>query len=90
MSWRVIRHQSSVVNLDAMHPLLVDARMIPNRLGIRDVRLLADWGFVDMWLLTVLQAYGWHYRVRSKQQLWITDTQGKPMGKVGTVLSQHG
>ncbi len=90
MSWRVIRHQSSVVNLDAMHPVLVDARMILNRLGIRDVRLLADRGFVDMRLLTVLQAYGWHYRIRAKQQLWITDTQGKPLGKVGTVLSQHG
>lgn len=90
LSWRVIHHQSSVVSLDVMHPVLVEARTILNRLGLRDVRLLADRGFVDVRLLTVLQAYGWHYRVRAKQQLWITDAQGKTLGKLGAVLSQHG
>jgi hypothetical protein len=90
LSWRFIQHQSSVVNLEAMHPVLMEARTILNRLGLRDVRLLADRGFVDIRLLAVLRAYGWHYRIRAKQQLWITDTQGKLLGKVGAVLNQHG
>lgn len=90
LSWRVIQHQSAAVSFEALHPVLWEARTALQRAGIRQVRLLADRGFVDTRLLGLLRAYGWHFRVRIKQHLRVVDAQGNALGQVQQVLSQHG
>lgn len=75
VSWRVISHQSSSIDLKVYQGLLKRAaHLMPPGVS---VRFLADRGFADTKLMSYLtQELGWHYRIRLKEDCWVI-RQGK-------------
>lgn len=70
IGWRVLAHPSSSVSFEVYRPLLQRvSRLVPA--GV-EVRFLADRGFADTQLMGYLKGeLGWHYRIRSKNDLWV-------------------
>lgn len=85
---QVIEHHSAQVSLTQLLPVLTEAQTLLERVGITDVRLLADRGFCDTKLMDWLSTAGWHYRIRIKSNLILAAPSNKRLGKVNDVRLQ--
>jgi hypothetical protein len=91
LAWRVLRHASSVVSAKEIRPVLASVQCLLMHLpGIEEVCINADRGFCDQQLMADFTAYGWHWNIRGKGQLYLFDAQGRALGRVREQLSVHG
>ena len=45
---------------------------------------------MDQDLMADFTAFGWHWNIRGKGQVLVTDAAGRKLGKFRELLSQHG
>ena len=82
---QVIEHHSAQVSLAQLLPVLTEAQTLLERIGITDIRLLADRGFCDTKLMAWLTTAGWHYRIRIKSNLILSAPNKKRLGRINDV-----
>ena len=91
VAWRVLRHASSVVRAREIHPVLASVQSLLMHLpDLEQVCINADRGFMDQELMADFTASGWHWNIRGKGQVLVTDAAGRKQGKLRELLSQHG
>ena len=91
VAWRVLRHASSVVRAREIHPVLASVQSLLMHLpDLEQVCINADRGFMDQELMADFTAFGWHWNIRGKGQVLVTDAAGRKQGKLRELLSQHG
>lgn len=91
LAWQLLEHQSSVVSMEDIHPVLASVHSFLRHLPeVEEVYFRADRGFMDQKLMTLVTAYGWKWAIRGKGQVLVYDAQGKALGKVREQLSRHG
>ena len=91
LAWRILRHASSVVSARDLHPVLASVQSLLLHLPeLEQVCINADRGFMDQELMADFTAYGWHWNIRGKGQVLVTDSSGRTLGKFRALLSQHG
>lgn len=91
LSWRVLRHGSSMVSNQEIYPVLASVQSLLVHLPqVEEVCIHADRGFFDQALMADFSAYGWHWNIRGKGQVYLFDAQGRPLGRFREQLSQHG
>lgn len=90
LCWSLIEHRSAQVSLEQLRPLLAQAKGLLDLLGLKDVLMLADRGFVDVSLMRCLRGYGWHYRIRLKGHLTLFSALGVRIGKVKDITLSQG
>ncbi len=87
ISWTVLASTSAMVKLQDYRSLLQEAAaLLPQ--GCQVV-LLADRGFADRMLMSVLREMGWHWRIRVKSSVWVDYADGRH-GKVGRLIPAKG
>ena len=69
VGWRVLAHGSASIKPGVYRELLQDAASLLPR-GVKVV-LLADRGFVHTETMTLVRSFGWHYRIRVKNDVWL-------------------
>jgi len=91
LSWRVLRHGSSMVSNHEIHPVLASVQCLLAHLPqVKEVCIHADRGFFDQALMADFSAYGWHWNIRGKGQVYLFDAKRRPLGRFREQLSQHG
>lgn len=91
LAWRVVRHGSSMVSHTEIYPVLASVQCLLVHLPqVEEVCLQADRGFFDQALMADFSAYGWHWNIRGKGQVYLFDAAGRPLGRFREQLSQHG
>lgn len=91
LAWRVLRHGSSMVSNKEIYPVLASVQSLLAHLPhVEEVCINADRGFFDQVLMADFSAYGWHWNIRGKGQVYLFDAQGRPLGRFREQLSQHG
>ena len=83
VAWRVLRHASSVVRARESHPVLASVQSLLMHLpDLEQVCINADRGFMDQELMADFTAFGWHWNIRGKGQVLVTDAAGRKQGKL--------
>jgi hypothetical protein len=91
LAWRVLRHGSSMVSNKEIYPVLASVQSLLAHLPhVEEICMNADRGFFDQALMADFSAYGWHWNIRGKGQVYLFDAQGRPLGRFREQLSQHG
>lgn len=91
LAWRVLRHGSSMVSNKEIYPVLASVQSLLAHLPqVEEVCINADRGFFDQALMADFSAYGWHWNIRGKGQVYLFDAAGRPLGRFREQLSHHG
>lgn len=91
LSWRIIEHGSSMVCNAEIYPVLSSVQSLLMQLpALESVCINADRGFCDQALMADFTAYGWHWNIRGKGQIYLFDQHGQALGQLRQQLSQHG
>lgn len=74
-----------------IYPVLASVQsLLVHLLQVEEVCMNADRGFFDQALMADFSAYGWHWNIRGKGQVYLFDAEGRPLGRFREQLSQHG